>query len=95
MLNLTSTRQFVLVHDPEPLSCMNAILYHSRNRETVCLGSPSVTFQFDKCFETYETQGLLMEYPDLEGRIEYADLGTACTNDYYLGTVRGAVYGRE
>eukprot|EP00300_Choanocystis_sp_HF-7_P007869 c15556_g1_i1.p1 GENE.c15556_g1_i1~~c15556_g1_i1.p1 ORF type:complete len:582 (-),score=114.16 c15556_g1_i1:924-2669(-) len=36
---------------------------------------------------------LLREFPQLEGKIKYTDMGTAVTNDYYLGTYRGAVYG--
>ena len=36
---------------------------------------------------------LLDKFPELEGKIEYAVVGTAVTNDYYLGTHRGAVYG--
>mmetsp|Transcript_3332 Transcript_3332/g.6679 ORF Transcript_3332/g.6679 Transcript_3332/m.6679 type:complete len:592 (-) Transcript_3332:61-1836(-) len=38
-------------------------------------------------------KGLLREFPELEGRIGYTDVGTAVTNDYYLGTTRGAIYG--
>jgi len=36
---------------------------------------------------------LLEHFPQLEGKIEYKELGTALTNDYYLGTHKGAVYG--
>ena len=38
-------------------------------------------------------QVLLDQFPELEDRIDYIDFGTALTNDYYLGTHRGAVYG--
>ncbi len=38
-------------------------------------------------------QVLLGKFPELEGKIEYTEVGTAVTNDYYLGTHRGAVYG--
>jgi phytoene dehydrogenase-like protein len=33
------------------------------------------------------------EFPALKDKIEFIDVGTAVTNDYYLGTFRGAVYG--
>ena len=33
------------------------------------------------------------EFPHLKSRIKYRELGTAVTNDFYLGTHRGAVYG--
>ena len=36
---------------------------------------------------------LVLEFPQLEGRIEFVELGTAVTNDFYLGNFRGAVYG--
>jgi len=35
----------------------------------------------------------LQEFPHLKDAIDFVDLGTAVTNDYYLGTYRGAVYG--
>jgi len=35
----------------------------------------------------------IQEFPHLEDAIDFVDLGTAVTNDYYLGTYRGAVYG--
>jgi len=35
----------------------------------------------------------IKEFPHLEDAIDFVDLGTAITNDYYLGTYRGAVYG--
>lgn len=38
-------------------------------------------------------QVLLDQFPELKGKIEYTEVGTAVTNDYYLGTHRGAVYG--
>lgn len=38
-------------------------------------------------------QVLLDQFPELRGKIEYTEVGTAVTNDYYLGTHRGAVYG--
>ncbi|KAL7505983.1 hypothetical protein ACHAXN_003347 [Cyclotella atomus] len=36
---------------------------------------------------------LLKEFPELEDRIDYIEFGTALSNDFYLGTFRGAVYG--
>jgi all-trans-retinol 13,14-reductase len=36
---------------------------------------------------------LLDKFPELHGKIEYTEVGTAVTNDYYPGTHRGAVYG--
>jgi all-trans-retinol 13,14-reductase len=36
---------------------------------------------------------LLREFPHLKSKIAYTDMGTAVTNDYYLGTFKGAVYG--
>jgi len=38
-------------------------------------------------------QIFLHEFPHLKDSIDFVDLGTAVTNDYYLGTYRGAVYG--
>jgi all-trans-retinol 13,14-reductase len=38
-------------------------------------------------------EGFLREFPHLESKIAYTDMGTAVTNDYYLGTHKGAVYG--
>jgi all-trans-retinol 13,14-reductase len=37
--------------------------------------------------------GLLRYFPELSGKVEFVDFGTAVTNDFYLGTHRGAVYG--
>eukprot|EP00584_Thalassiosira_punctigera_P005922 CAMPEP_0172541900 /NCGR_PEP_ID=MMETSP1067-20121228/12622_1 /TAXON_ID=265564 ORGANISM="Thalassiosira punctigera, Strain Tpunct2005C2" /NCGR_SAMPLE_ID=MMETSP1067 /ASSEMBLY_ACC=CAM_ASM_000444 /LENGTH=581 /DNA_ID=CAMNT_0013328027 /DNA_START=70 /DNA_END=1815 /DNA_ORIENTATION=- len=36
---------------------------------------------------------LLDKFPELEEKIDFVDCGTALTNDFYLGTHRGAVYG--
>jgi len=36
---------------------------------------------------------LFQEYPQLEGKINYIDLGTPVSCDYYLGNHRGAIYG--
>eukprot|EP00578_Thalassiosira_sp_NH16_P029986 CAMPEP_0181080368 /NCGR_PEP_ID=MMETSP1071-20121207/2529_1 /TAXON_ID=35127 /ORGANISM="Thalassiosira sp., Strain NH16" /LENGTH=561 /DNA_ID=CAMNT_0023161839 /DNA_START=80 /DNA_END=1761 /DNA_ORIENTATION=- len=36
---------------------------------------------------------LLDQFPELENKIDYVDFGTAVSNDFYLGTHRGAVYG--
>ena len=36
---------------------------------------------------------LYQEFPQLQSKVIYQDLGTALTNDFYLGTHRGAVYG--
>lgn len=36
---------------------------------------------------------LLDQFPELENRIDFVDFGTAVTNDFYLGTYCGAVYG--
>jgi len=36
---------------------------------------------------------LLDRYPELRDKVDFVDFGTAVTNDYYLGTHRGAVYG--
>lgn len=36
---------------------------------------------------------LLRYFPELEGKIDFVDFGSALTNDFYLGTHRGAVYG--
>ncbi|KAL7548164.1 hypothetical protein ACHAWF_011457 [Thalassiosira exigua] len=36
---------------------------------------------------------LLNLFPELEDKVDYVELGTAVTNDFYLGTHRGAVYG--
>lgn len=36
---------------------------------------------------------LLRYFPQLEGKIDFVDFGSALTNDVYLGTHRGAVYG--
>jgi all-trans-retinol 13,14-reductase len=37
--------------------------------------------------------GLLLYFPELSGKIDFIDFGSALTNDFYLGTHRGAVYG--
>eukprot|EP00986_Skeletonema_menzelii_P003036 scaffold893_cov154-Skeletonema_menzelii.AAC.9 len=37
--------------------------------------------------------GLLRYFPELTGKIDFVDFGSALTNDFYLGTYRGAVYG--
>ena len=37
--------------------------------------------------------GLLKHFPELKGKIDFVDFGSAVTNDFYLGTYRGAVYG--
>lgn len=37
--------------------------------------------------------GLLRHFPELTGKIDFVDFGSALTNDFYLGTYRGAVYG--
>jgi all-trans-retinol 13,14-reductase len=36
---------------------------------------------------------LLKQFPILQDRIDYVEFGTALSNDFYLGTYRGAVYG--
>lgn len=36
---------------------------------------------------------LLEQFPELRNKVDYVDFGTAVTNDFYLGTHRGAVYG--
>ena len=37
--------------------------------------------------------GLLRYFPELSGKVDFIDFGSALTNDFYLGTHRGAVYG--
>mmetsp|Transcript_12059 Transcript_12059/g.18516 ORF Transcript_12059/g.18516 Transcript_12059/m.18516 type:complete len:556 (+) Transcript_12059:100-1767(+) len=37
--------------------------------------------------------GLLRYFPELSGRVDFVEFGSALTNDFYLGTYRGAVYG--
>jgi len=37
--------------------------------------------------------GLLRHFPELSGKVDFIDFGSALTNDFYLGTHRGAVYG--
>ena len=44
-------------------------------------------------YEDIFMQTLLNHFPELEGKIDYKEIGTAVTNNYYLGTHRGAVYG--
>eukprot|EP00581_Thalassiosira_minuscula_P019335 CAMPEP_0183714264 /NCGR_PEP_ID=MMETSP0737-20130205/8846_1 /TAXON_ID=385413 /ORGANISM="Thalassiosira miniscula, Strain CCMP1093" /LENGTH=576 /DNA_ID=CAMNT_0025943171 /DNA_START=196 /DNA_END=1926 /DNA_ORIENTATION=+ len=39
------------------------------------------------------TDVLLGQFPELRNKIKFVDMGTAVTNDFYLGTHRGAVYG--
>lgn len=39
------------------------------------------------------TKVLLDQFPQLDGKIDHTEFGTAVTNNYYLGTHRGAVYG--
>ncbi|XP_064613670.1 all-trans-retinol 13,14-reductase-like [Liolophura sinensis] len=34
-------------------------------------------------------------YPQLEGRIEYMEVGTPLSNNYYIGSLRGEIYGLE
>ena len=34
-------------------------------------------------------------YPQLEGRMEYFEVGSPLTNIYYLGTEKGEVYGAD
>lgn len=41
------------------------------------------------CSKLYEM------YPQLEGRVEYVDLGTPLTNNYYINSVLGESYGLE
>ena len=36
---------------------------------------------------------VVQQLPQLKGRIEYVDLGTPLSNDYYLGTSWGEAYG--
>lgn len=36
---------------------------------------------------------LMEHFPELEDKVDFVDFGTAVTNDFYLGTHRGAVYG--
>ncbi|KAL7534870.1 hypothetical protein ACHAXR_006135 [Thalassiosira sp. AJA248-18] len=38
-------------------------------------------------------KALLDQFPVLSNKIDFVDFGTAVTNDFYLGTHRGAVYG--
>lgn len=46
-----------------------------------------------KKWERVFTGVLLKEFPQLKDRIDFVEFGTALTNDFYLGTYRGAVYG--
>ena len=39
------------------------------------------------------TKALLNQFPELQNKIDFVDFGTAVTNDFYLGTHRGAIYG--
>ena len=38
---------------------------------------------------------LKREFPLLQNHIEYVDLGTPLSNDFYLGSTRGEVYGLD
>ena len=38
---------------------------------------------------------MYVHYPQTRGRVAYADIGTPLTNDFYLGSVRGEVYGLD
>lgn len=38
---------------------------------------------------------LYEELPQLRGKVSYSDLGTSLSNNYYLGTQHGEVYGLE
>ena len=46
-----------------------------------------------KKWERVFTGVLLKEFPQLKDRIDFVEFGTALSNDFYLGTYRGAVYG--
>eukprot|EP00750_Incisomonas_marina_P008110 INCI15239.1.p1 GENE.INCI15239.1~~INCI15239.1.p1 ORF type:complete len:590 (-),score=97.29 INCI15239.1:554-2323(-) len=46
-----------------------------------------------KVWEDKLMHALLLEFPQLEGHIDFVELGTAVTNNFYLGNFRGAVYG--
>lgn len=39
------------------------------------------------------TEAVLEHIPELRDRIEYVDLGTPLTNDFYLGSRHGEAYG--
>ena len=49
--------------------------------------------EMKKEWEKKFVEVLLDQFPELHGKIDYVDFGSAVTNDYYLGTHRGAVYG--
>jgi hypothetical protein len=40
-------------------------------------------------------EALYKQLPQCEGRVAYADVGSPLTNDFYLGSVKGEVYGLE
>ncbi|KAL7472953.1 hypothetical protein ACHAXS_013338 [Conticribra weissflogii] len=46
-----------------------------------------------KEWENLYMDALLNQFPDLKGKVDFVDFGSAVTNDFYLGTYRGAVYG--
>eukprot|EP00058_Branchiostoma_floridae_P011488 XP_002596976.1 hypothetical protein BRAFLDRAFT_121336 [Branchiostoma floridae] len=35
------------------------------------------------------------QYPQLQGKVEYMDVGTPLSNNYYLGSTRGEIYGLD
>jgi len=46
-----------------------------------------------KNWEGILMESLLNHFPELKNKIDYVEVGTAVTNNFYLGTFRGAVYG--
>jgi all-trans-retinol 13,14-reductase len=49
--------------------------------------------ELKKTWEKVFLRVLLSEFPQLEDRIDFIEFGTALSNDFYLGTFQGAVYG--
>lgn len=46
-----------------------------------------------KEWEIVYMEAFLKQFPELKDKVDYVEFGTALSNDFYLGTNRGAVYG--
>jgi all-trans-retinol 13,14-reductase len=49
--------------------------------------------EMKKEWEKLYLNALIEHFPEVKDKIDFVDFGTAVTNDFYLGTYRGAVYG--
>jgi len=49
--------------------------------------------EMKKTWETIYLHALVQQFPEVKDKIDFVDFGTALSNDFYLGTYRGGVYG--